>query len=362
MKKQQLLAAAGVAILASTAGPPAALAAPAPSVQVVSSAFGAPFNLELARGGVLVADGFPGSVSRLNNAGHLSPVDSAVPGASGVAMKRWGGKRLIAYTTTDGDETSISASGLIIKPRKGRSTMADTLAYETAHNPDSAVSYGLKHPTQCQTDTLESVGFPVSYTGQVDSHAYSVAAVHKGWVVADAGANALFRVSGKGKVSTLAVLPAQPAPITQAAADAFGLDDCVVGETYAFESVPTDVEVGKDGWLYVTTLPGGPEDASLGARGSVYKVDPHTGASKRIATGFLGATNLALQDGHIFVSELFANRISMVHRGGVKPVVDLPGAVSVEAGRGHTLWAGTVDLATGGPGTVVRIKGADHRH
>lgn len=362
MQKKQLMAAAGVAILASTAGPSAALAAPAPGVQVVSSDLGAPFNLEPTKGGVLVADGFPGSVSRLNSAGDLSTVDSDVPGASGVAMKRWGSKRLIAYTTTVGDETGISASGLVIKPKKGRSTTVDTLAYETAHNPDRGVSYGLKHPTQCQTDTLESVGFPVSYTGEVDSHAYSVAAAHEGWVVADAGANALLRVSGKGWVSTLAVLPAQPAPITQEAADAFGLDDCVVGETYAFESVPTDVEVGKDGWLYVTTLPGGPEDAALGARGSVYKVNPHTGASKRVATGFLGATNLALQHGHIYVTELFGNRISMVHHGGAKPVLDLPGAVSVEAGHGHTLWAGTVDLATGGPGTVVKVKVGHHHH
>ena len=52
---------------------------------------------------------------------------------------------------------------------------------------------------------------------------------------------------------------------------------CVVGEEYAFEPVPTDVEFGPDGWLYVSSLPGGPEDASLGARGAVFRVNPWTG-------------------------------------------------------------------------------------
>ena len=37
------------------------------------------------------------------------------------------------------------------------------------------------------------------------------------------------------------------------AAAAFGLPDCVVGVTYAFESVPTDVEVGPDGQLKIET-------------------------------------------------------------------------------------------------------------
>ncbi len=56
--------------------------------------------------------------------------------------------------------------------------------------------------------------------------------------------------------------------VTKESAAALELPDCVVGVTYAFEPVPTDVEVGKDGYLYVTTLPGGPESPALGARGS----------------------------------------------------------------------------------------------
>ena len=71
-------------------------------------------------------------------------------------------------------------------------------------------------------------------------------------------------------------------------AAAFGLDPCVVGHTYAFEPVPTDVEQGPGGKLYVSTLPGGPEDGSLGPLGSVYLVDPRSGSVTLLAAGFSG--------------------------------------------------------------------------
>src|SRR4029450_3789544 len=94
-------------------------------------------------------------------------------------------------------------------------------------------------------------------------------------------------------IRTLAVLPSQPLKITEDIAHAQGLPDCVIGVTYRFEAVPTDVEVGRDGYLYVTTLPGGPEDPSLGARGKVYRVNPRNGHIKLVATGFAGGTKPA---------------------------------------------------------------------
>ena len=107
---------------------------------------------------------------------------------------------------------------------------------------------------------------------------------------------------------------------------ALGLPDCVVGVTYAFESVPTDVEVGRDGSLYVTTLPGGPESPVLGARGAVWKVNPWTGHARKVAGGFLGATNLAIgKHGTIYVAELFAGQISVVKNGSAKPYLEPPG-------------------------------------
>ncbi len=321
-----------------------------PTSTPLTSAVGAPFNLDLRHGKVLVADGGPGLIGVLKADGTVRTVVGEVPGASGVAAARHG--RQLAYTTTEGGEGGIIASGLVVAGPGGRHVMADTLAHEKANNPDGSVHYGVTNPSPCVTEEFSNAGFPVSYRGLIDSHAYSVAAHGKGWIVADAGANALFRVSRTGRVSTLAVLPAHPATITAEAAQAFGLADCVIGVRYAFESVPTDVEVGPDGFLYVTTLPGGPEDASLGARGKVFRVDPRTGRFKEVASGFLGATNLAISGGRIYVTELFAGRISLVRHGKAAAFFDLPGALAVEAGPHGSLYAAT---GITGPPSVVRI-------
>lgn len=323
-----------------------------PTTTVLTNAVGVPFNLEVSRGKVLVADG-AGSIGKVNADGTVTTVVDGVPGAAGVASSRNG--RYLAYTTTEGGggpDVPITASGLTITGPNGYEVKADTLAFEQAKNPDGSVKYGVKNPSQCVIDELTRVGFPVSYTGIVDSHAYSVAAYGRRWVVADAGANALLWVNRSGKVSTLAVLPSQPATITAEAAATLGLADCVVGVKYRFEAVPTDVEVGRDGYLYVTTLPGGPEDPSLGARGKVYRVNPWNGHVREVASGLLGATNLAISDGKIYVAEFFGGRISLIKHGRVSEYVALPGVLSVEAGPHGTLYAGT---GLAGPGSVVKI-------
>ena len=160
---------------------------------------------------------------------------------------------------------------------------------------------------------------------------------------ADAAGNDLLRVSPNGRVSTLAVLPPQPVSITAGLAAGLHLPACVVGATYDAEPVPTDVERGPDGMLYVSTLAGTP------ARGSVYRVDPVTGAFSRIATGFAGATGLAVApDGTVYVAELFGGAISRVVAGAPQPVVQVSFPAAVEWSDGK-LYA-TVDVfASFGP-------------
>ena len=203
----------------------------------------------------------------------------------------------------------------------------------------------------------DALGDQARYKGIVDSHAYSVARYKKKWVVADAGGNDLLWVTNRGKISTLAVLPSQPLKITKEIAKTLELPDCVIGVTYKYEAVPTDVEVGRDGYLYVTTLPGGPEDPSLGARGKVYRVNPHNGHIKLVASGFSGATNLALgKHGKIFVAELFGGQISVVKHGKAHKYLSLPGVVAVETDRSGALWAATLgNEDPPAPGTLVKI-------
>jgi len=155
-----------------------------------------------------------------------------------------------------------------------------------------------------------------------------------------------------GSISTVAVLPAVPLVVTADAAEMNGLPDCTVGETYYFEPVPTDVELGPDGLLYVSLLPGGPEDPSLGARGRVVTVNPHNGNIRTIAKGFAGATNLAVSGrGTVYVAELFGGQVSRVEDGGPVPVAELPFPAGLEW-RHQQLY---VSYDVFGPGAIATI-------
>ena len=362
MRKKPLIAAVGAACsaLLLVTPMPASATPKVPTSRLVSSELAAPFNIAFKGRGAYVADGGLSQVVRVRRDGTLKTIVSDAPGTSGLAFSRHG--RYMAYTTTEGGggepPAPITASRLNINGPHGSHVYADTLAYEKANNPDQHVRYGVRHPSKCVKDALKGVfSDQVSYKGLVDSHAYSVARYKKKWVVADAGGNDLLWVTNRGKIRTLAVLPSQPAKITQEFAAANKLRDCVVGVTYKFEAVPTDVEVGRDGYLYVTTLPGGPEDASLGARGKVYRVNPHNGHIKLIASGFLGATNLAIGKHHkIFVSEFFGGQISVIKHGKAHKYLSLPGVVAVEIDHSGALWAATLgNEDPPAPGTLVKI-------
>ena len=67
-------------------------------------------------------------------------------------------------------------------------------------------------------------------------------------------------------MSTLAVLDPAGIELTEEAVGMFGLPECVTGLTYFAEPVPTDIEMGPDGNLHVTTLPGGPGEAVAAGR------------------------------------------------------------------------------------------------
>jgi hypothetical protein len=360
MRTSKLFAAAGVittGLLLVTPTLASAHPKPPPTPVVKSSALAAPFNLALNHGNVYVADGGLNLVGKLKSDRSIKTIAADQTGASGIATSKDG--RYLAFTTTvsNPDTFENTASGLNIWGPRGKRVFADTHAYEEANNPDKINHYGVTNPSQCVIDAFNAAGFPYDYNGQKDSHAYSVTAFKDKWIVADAGANALWKIDNKGKIRTLAVLPPQPTTITADMATALGFPDCVVGITYNFEPVPTDVEVGKDGYLYVTTLPGGPESPVLGARGKVWKVNPYTGKAWVIARGFLGATNLAIgKYGEIYVSELFGGEISVVRHGKRSSYVSLPGVVAVETSRSGELWAATLgNEDPPAPGTIVKI-------
>lgn len=345
------VAGAIVLVSTSTAGAaPAARASDAPSSdRVIANGVGAPFQIARRKGTVYYADGGAGTINKITGRGPK--VVRRVPEVAGVEFTRNGRTMAIASGSPMG-----SAPQRVTFVRGHRApVVADILAYEKRVNPDRNVTYGViagGNPT-CDTALGGLTGGPATYQGIVDSHPYQLAPLRRGaFALADAGVNAILRIGPRGGMSTIAVLPRQPITFTPAQATALGVPSCA-GVTYAFESVPTDVEHGPNGSLLVSTLPGGPESPALGARGSVYQVS-RRGAVSRVATGFLGATNLAVAHGKIYVSELFSGRITQVGRGGRRTALHVASPVSVEVTR-HKLYVGTLGSGPSAPGTVIRV-------
>lgn len=322
----------------------------------------APFQLAVSHGTVYVADGGTSTVSKIGANGNLIPVvQGPQPGdVAGLDLNDAGTS--LAYTASN---YATGARTFTIKTQGRPDVVADLATYEATNNPDGRVTYGLgAGASQCAKEFIEQItGGPATYTGLVDSHPYAVESLGNGtWAVADAGANALFKVDGAGRVSTLSVLPPQAVTFTKAIVNAIGAPNCLVGETYKFEPVPTDVEQGADGRLWVTNLPGGPEDGSLGKRGSVYTVDATTGQSAWVSSGFAGATNVAVSgDGPAFVTELFGGMVTKVTRWGQKSTFEaIPRPLAVEVHQGFVYVATMAKMDDNGTpigkGVVLKIR------
>ena len=323
-----LTAAATAAVLA--AGPAAA----APEDDRIADGLAGPLGLDVSRDGIYVAQNFvppgqPGTIDRVRRNGDIQNVHN-VPDASGFIVD---GNRIVYTTTTFGEQGATSAS---LKLRKGNGDvrhLASLLAFEKRRNPDRNQRYGvLGAGKSCRAKLPRPVK---PYTGIVDAHPYAVAEAPNGWYVADAAGNDILKVTRSGKIRVVAVLEPVVTRITKKAAKAFGLPNCADGLDAAFEPVPTDVEVAKNGSLVVSLLPGGPEDPSAGARGQVVRVDPKSGNQKVIAGGFAGATNVALGGGKIYVTELFGGKISQINsKGRVSRFMKLASPSAVEFFRG----------------------------
>jgi sugar lactone lactonase YvrE len=109
------------------------------------------------------------------------------------------------------------------------------------------------------------------------------------------------------------------------------------------EPVPTDVEVGPDGQLYVTTLAG-----ELPGAGAIFSIDPSDGTTEQVSGGLFAATGLAVaRNGDMYVAMLFPNTILRIPAGGGEPqpfaTINQPAAL--EIAKGH-LYA-TVNVLAG---------------
>lgn len=139
--------------------------------------------------------------------------------------------------------------------------------------------------------------------GSIDTNPFSFVTVDGGFVVSDAGANALLSVAADGTISTLAVFPPQMVP----APPFLGLPD---GTEIPSQAVPTGLTIGPDGAYYVGQLTGFPFPEGgasvwrvLDANGDGDAMDE--GETTAYATGFTNVIDVAFDaDGTLWVLEI----------------------------------------------------------
>ncbi len=360
-----LLAGSAVTGATATAAERGRPGTPMPRSYTIAKDLLSPLSLAVSRSGTkYFTENFKGTLW-MKNPGRAPEVAYQTNGAEAGAVSERNGTVTFAVSRGNNAKGFIKQIG-----NSGRAyTIARTHEFEAQHNPDGANVYGIPDlDEECAAQwPAESFG-PHMYNGIPETHPYASLTTRNGVIVADAGANAIFEIDRRGRMRTLAVLPPVPVMLTEEFQEAYaeyGVPECVVGHYYHFEPVPTDVEMGRNGKLYVTSLPGGPEDGSLGALGSVMRVNPLSGNARTVVTGLISPTGLAtLSNGDMYVAELFAGRFSKIKAGRDTAVPwvakPLPGDIEVRRGR----LFGTIKVLTGlsgkpgdaPAGKVIRIR------
>ena len=355
-KRLALLACITASAAAIASAGPAAASTKAPDYEVLAGGLVSPLHVAAGTGkAVLVSQDFAGKLTRISRDGSAEDLDTATPKGWEVAGSDTRGSTtyfLESVGAGQGDPAGLHGYLKSIDSKGTVDTIANFADYERRHNPDGDQRYGFGDDVSAQCMANWPNFPPATYKGTVDSHPYALAVRDNTAYVADAGMNAVLKVNLKsGDIDTVAVLPPRPAVIpaglripTDMQGNTVEVPACVVGHEYAFEPVPTDVAIGPDGMLYVTSLPGGPEGPELGARGAIFKVNPWNGDTDVWADDILSPTGLAVAgNGDVYVASLFGGEILTFTCNGDRSKflkVNMPADVDI---KGNNLYA-TIDV------------------
>jgi hypothetical protein len=193
----------------------------------------------------------------------------------------------------------------------------------------------------------------------LDTHPYGLAAGRDGMLyVADAGANALFKVNpSSGEVSVVAVFPGLP----------FSDPNPARGGKNEVDPVPTGIIANSDGSFYVSFLPGGPP---IPGGSKVVKVTAD-GKISDFATGLTYTTDIRMgPDGNIYAVQIFTRAgeqgpdptsgavMRITPDGKVAPAIEgLAFPSSVDFDRAGNAYVTINTLGAPGSGQVVRFDG-----
>ena len=378
------LAATLIAAPAYAGGPPMR------EPDVLADGLVGPLSLAVGRSGkVIVNQSFAGTLSQVDRRGEVSALYQVPDPENGGIAGASSHHGAIYYLETSAGETG-PVSHVVRLDRDGERTVVsdDFWAHETENNPDAGQTYGFRGlDDECAEDVAAfedevenraRMPLPLNEDpGIVESNAYQLTVHHGTIYVADAAANAILAVDeDTGEISTVAVLPASAITFS-AEAQAYveemvgGLEmpDCVIGESYTPEPVPTDVEVGAKGRLFVSTLQGSAGEAFPLSK--IYRINPYSGRTRLVADrGMQGVTGLAVSpSGHIVVAEMFDGAVSVIKPGSsrARTVFETESPADVEL-SGSRIYATTGVMGEDGApgnGAVVTYKyrfGHGHGH
>ncbi|GAA1428700.1 hypothetical protein GCM10009616_08960 [Microlunatus lacustris] len=297
---------------------------------------------------------------RADGTGKALPYPGCTPkveGDGGVAYSRDGvtvGQTMTLHNTMTGAPEVDSRLYLSRGGEYLESTDVGALEYST--NPDRRARYGTRSASSCVTRGL---GADASYRGLLDTSLPSLAAgPDQSWYVADRDGNTIYHVDKAGKVSVLAVLPAVTITVSKALAKASGWPSCVVGTKVAFEAAPAEVEVRRDGTVYVAGQPRLRSGATA-TSSVIYAISPTTRKVEVLPQRYTGPVDLAVgTSGRLFVAHPHLGRISVIRKGKSSTYMRLPRVLALETdnrGRLHAVREAGADPQKT-PATVVRIR------
>lgn len=329
MRRTLLLPAAAATALLATALAPAAQAV---EPTTVADGLVSPLSLAVGDDGtVYVSQNFAGVLSKVPVGSEATPIfaDEAHREVGAVSVSG----TTVTFATTG--EDPADARLWTLDAEGNQTQVANLWRYERMHNADGRRTYGIDGLSRSCIRSIprDHRHGIVAYRGIEESHPYASYVDGDTTYVADAAANAVRSVDADG-VHTVAVLPPVLATVTKAVRAHFDLPRCTQGKTFRGEPVPTDVELGHDGMLYVSTLGGALGEAM--PVGSVYRIDPATGAVHKVMKDLMSPVGLAIApDGTTYVSELFAGQVLRQPVEGdaeVFTTVAFPGDVEYSAG------------------------------
>lgn len=335
------VAASAIALIGTTTSPAQAGGGPT----VVVDGLVTPLSVAVAGDGdVYVSQNFMGALTRVPSGGG-EPED---------IFQHPEGAEVGAVSATDDGAVFATTGGTPRKPNAHLWALADgedeptklanLYRYEKRVNPDAGTTYGLVARKSC----LKKVPpFVRPYKGIIEAHPYATAIGDGVTYVADAAGNSLLAVADGGGTSTVGILPPTKVKITRALKREYDLPKCVIGKTYRAEGVPTDVEMGPDGMLYVTSLPGAPGEGL--PTGRIYQFDPEDGSRSVYGRGLVSPTGLAMApDGTAYVAQLFVGSIVEIPVDGeTTEFAQVPFVGDVEYSDG-SLYATETDLMNDG--------------